>query len=154
MNNNCSYESGEIMKKSLLILLLFVVCLTGCVVVVKEKKTHPPEPDIIYVPVDGTIEEIDVIGKLSFESDRINGYKRIAARQELSDEAQDYLVQAVFGKLSFDSSKEVALMTLIENPCFSAAGRHAILSRLERLHFENSKTRILKAINERSEIRE
>jgi hypothetical protein len=142
------------MKKTLLILLLFVVWLTGCVVVVKEEKTHPPKPDIIYVSAEATIEEIDVISKLSFESDRLNGYKRIAARQELSDEAQAYLVQAIFGKLSFESSKEVALMTLIENPCFSAAGRHAILSRLERLHFENSKTRILKAINERMEIRE
>ncbi|MHC4692485.1 MAG: hypothetical protein ACYS67_07075 [Planctomycetota bacterium] len=141
------------MKKSLLVLLLFVVWLTGCIFVVKEEKTHPPKPDIIYVPADGTIEEIDVISKLSFESDRLNGYKRIAARQELSDEAQDYLVQAIFDKLSFESSKEVALMTLIENPYFSSAGRHAILSRLERLHFENSKTRILKAINERREIR-
>lgn len=142
------------MNKSLLILLLLVVLLTGCVVVVKEEKSHPPEPDIVYVPGDATIEEIDVIGKLSFESDRLNGYKRIAARQELSDEAQAYLVQAIFGKLSFESSKEAALMTLVENPCFGTAGRHALLSRLERLHFENSKTRILKAINERGEIRE
>lgn len=142
------------MKKSLLILPLFVVWLTGCIVVVKEEKTYPPKPDVIYVPVDTTIKEIDVIGKLSFESDRLNGYKRIASQPALSDAAQAYFVQAIFDKLSFDSSKEVALMTLIENPCFSAAGRQAILSRLERLHFENSKTRILKAINERGEIRE
>ena len=142
------------MKKLLLILLLFVVWLTGCIVVVKEEKTYPAKPDVVYVPADVTIEEIDVIGKLSFDSDRLNGYKRIAARPKLSDAAQDYLVQAIFDKLSFDSSKEDAIMTLIENPCFSAAGRHAILSRLESFHFENSKTRILKAINERGEIRE
>ena len=39
-------------------------------------------------------------------------------------------------------------MTLIENPCFSATGETAILKRLDHLHFENDRVRILKAISD------
>ena len=132
------------------ILISTFLVSTGCVVVVREEKKYPPKPDVVCVPTDAVIEEIDAVGKLSFESGRLEGYKRIAARRGLSDTAQAYLVEAIFDKLSFESSKETTLLTLIKNPCFDLAGRQAILNHLERLSFESTKTRILRAIDERT----
>jgi len=140
------------MRTLLLITMLIstLVWSTGCVVVVKEEKKYPPAPDVVCVPTDAAVEEIDAVGKLSFDSDRLNGFKRIAARRGLSDTVQAYLVEAIFDKLPFESSKEAALMTLIKNPCFSLAARQTILNHLERLSFESTKTRILRAIDKRT----
>ena len=123
---------------------------TGCVVVVKEEKKYPPPPDVVCVPTDAAVEEIDAVGKLTFESDKLQGYRRIAARHNLDETVQAYLVEVIFDKLSFESSKEAALMTLIKNPCFSLTARQAILNNLERLSFESTKARILRAIDERT----
>lgn len=138
------------MKKSLLAVGLFVsaVCLAGCLVIFSEETRGPDEPPVC-APIDETIAEIDAVSKLSFDSDRQQGYKRIAERTELSPDAQIYLVEAVFEKLSFDNAKEEVLLTLIENPSFCRAAEQAILEGLDRLAFENSKKKILKAIGER-----
>ena len=140
------------MRTLLLAAMLITTLLwsTGCVVVVKEEKKYPPPPDVVCVPTDAAVEEIDAVGKLSFESDKLEGYRRIAARHNLDDTVQAYLVEAIFDKLSFESSKEAALMTLIKNPCFSLAGRQAILNHLERLSFDSTKSRILRAIDKRT----
>ena len=131
-------------------LLLAAFWLTGCIVVVHDEKRHPPhEPDVGCVPADGIIEEIDAVGKLSFEPSRRDAYMRIARRPGLSDAAQEHLVSAVFDNLSFEPSKRDVLMALISNPCFSPAGRQAILSQLDRLSFEPTKTEILEAISRR-----
>jgi hypothetical protein len=130
-------------------MVLAALWLTGCVVVVHDEKRHPRKPDVICVPVDGMIEEIDAAGKLSFEPSRRDAYKRIAKRPGLSDAAQEHLVSAVFDNLSFEPSKRDVLMTLISNPCFSPAGRKAILTQLDRLSFEPMKSEILEAISRR-----
>ena len=132
------------------ILILAALWLAGCVVVVHEDKKHPRrEPDVICVPVDGMIEEIEAAGKLSFEPHRRDAYMRIARRPSLHDEAQEHLVNAVFDNLSFEPMKRDVLMTLISNPCFSPAGRKAILTQLDRLSFEPTKAEILEAIGRR-----
>ncbi len=96
-----------------------------------------------------TIEEINAAGKLSFDTHRRDAYMRIAKRPELSDAAQVHLVKAVFKNLSFEHFKRDVLMALISNPCFSPAGRQAILTQLDRLFFEPTKTEILEAISRR-----
>lgn len=126
-------------------LVLAVVVLNGCIVIVREE-TVPP--CIEYPPADETIEEIDAIGKLSFDSDRHSAYERIAAREGLSESSQAYLVEAVFENLSFESAKVDVLLMLIENPSFSPVGRTAILSQLDRLSFESNKRKIIEAMNE------
>ena len=140
------------MKRVLLnpMLLLAAFWLTGCIVVVHDEKRHPPhEPHVSRVPADGTIEEIDAVGKLSFEPSRRDAYMRIARRPGLSDAAQEHLINAVFDNLSFEPSKRDVLMALISNPCFSPAGRQAILTQLDRLSFEPTKAEILEAISRR-----
>ncbi|MHC4070182.1 MAG: hypothetical protein ACYSR8_11540 [Planctomycetota bacterium] len=140
------------MKRVLLnpVMILAAIWLTGCTVVVHEHKSHPPhEPDVIHVPADGVIEEINAAGKLSFDPHRRDAYMRIAKRPDLSDAAQVHLVNAAFDNLSFEPMKRDVLMALISNPCFSPAGRQAILTQLDKLSFEPTKTEILEAISRR-----
>ena len=138
------------MNKSLLVVGLFVsaIYLGGCIVIVDEETRDPSRPGA-YSPDDETIAEIDAVGKLSFDSDRKQGYKRIAAREGLSAEAQVHLVEAALGRLSFDNAKESVLLTLIANPDFSSAAERTILDKLDKLAFASSKKRILKAISDR-----
>jgi hypothetical protein len=135
------------MNRSLLVvgLLVSAICLGGCIVIVDEE-TRRPRP---YRPDDETIAEIDAVGKLSFDSDRKQGYERIAAREGISAEAQVHLVEAALGKLSFDNAKEDVLLTLIENPDFCSATERTILEKLDKLAFSSSKKGILKAISDR-----
>ena len=133
------------MKNSLIVvgLVVSVLCVGGCVVFVSEETRRTRGGS------DATIAEIDAVGKLSFDSERKDGYERIAERQGLSPGAQVHLVEAVLGKLSFDNAKEQVLLTLIENPDFCSVAEREILERIDRLAFESSKKKILKAISDR-----
>ena len=133
------------MKNSLIVveLVASVLCVGGCVIFVgEETRGHRGGSD-------ATIAEIDAVGKLSFDSERKDGYERIAERQGLSPGAQVHLVEAVLGKLSFDNAKEQVLLTLIENPGLCTAAEREILERIDRLAFESSKKKILKAMSDR-----
>jgi hypothetical protein len=140
------------MKKNLLALTLMVLaaCLAGCIVIVDEEtrgpKGRPPGPP---EPTERTIAEIDAVSKLTFDSDKQQGYKRIAARAGISPDAQVHLVEATFARLVFDNSKEDLILTLIGNPSFSEAAEQAILKNLDRLPFDNTKQKILRAISAR-----
>jgi hypothetical protein len=140
------------MKKSFLAVTLIAsaVCLAGCLVIVdeetrgpKDRHSGPPEP------TERTIAEIDAVSKLAFDSDKREGYKRIAGRAGISPDAQVYLVEATFAKLVFDNAKEDVLLTLIGNPSFSDAAEQVILENLDRLPFDNTKQKILRAISAR-----
>jgi len=138
------------MKKSFLAvgLLVLWISLQGCVVVVDEEQRHSREPRR-HLPADGTIAEIDAVGKLVLDSHKRDGYERIAGRDNLGPEAQIHLVKAVFDNLALESSKENVLLTLIHNPSFCPAGERAILQRLDKLALESDKRNILNAISER-----
>jgi hypothetical protein len=134
-------------------LLGFAICLGGCLVIVNEETNEPGRPERPsrnnVSHNDGVIAEIDAVGKLTFDRDREQGYKRIAARKGLSARGQTHLVEAVFSKLSFDNAKVDVLLTLIANPDFSSAAETSILEKLDKLAFANSKKTILKAISDR-----
>ena len=134
------------MKSGLIVvgLAVSVFCLGGCLLVV-----HDETQDHGRGSAGAPIAEIDAVGKLSFDSERKAGYERIARREGLSSKAQVYLVKAVLDKLSFDNAKEQVLLTLISNPDFSGAAEREILENIDRLAFESSKKKILKAISDR-----
>ena len=134
------------MRKSILVLVLtgFVIGLYGCIIIDVDEKSGS-----CSYPKDDTIVEIDAVGKLSFENDKLEAYKRIAGREGLNANGQIHLVCAAYKKLDFENSKEDVLMTLINNPGFCSAGKRAILDGLDNLSFENTKQKILKAISER-----
>ena len=139
------------MNKNFLIVGFFTLTmfLNGCFVIVEEETRGPGRPET-HLP-DDTIAEIDAVSKLPFDSDREDGYKRIAARRGLSAKAQVHLVEAALGKLSFDNAKEDVLLTLIANPDFSRAAERVILEKIDKLAFPSSKKRILKAISDRKD---
>lgn len=138
------------MKKSFLAVGVFVlsICLQGCLVIVDEEQEHSRGPTR-HLPQDGTIAEIDAIGKLALESHKRDAYGKIAGRDPLGPEAQIHLVKAVFDNLALESSKEDVLLTLIHNPSFCPAGERAILDRLDMLALESDKRNILNAISRR-----
>lgn len=130
--------------------MVLAACLSGCLVIVDDETRSPKErPGGPPEPTERTIAEIDAVGKLAFDSDKRQGYKRIAGRVGISPDAQVYLVTAVFARLVFENAKEDVLLTLISNPSFSDAAEQVILEKLDRLPFENSKQKILKAISAR-----
>ncbi len=135
------------MKRHLLIagLLLMTVAGAGCIVIDVEEG-YSCEPATVESR-ETTVQEIDAIGRLGFEDDRHRGFKRIAERSDLSDDVQVHLIEATFEKLGFEVSRTDVLLALVNNPCFSSAGETALLERLDRLGFEDSKRRILEAIN-------
>jgi hypothetical protein len=137
-------------------LAVMTVAGTGCIVVHTEKDERPrprssraTRPLEEARPQDITIAEIDAVRKLSFDNDRQSAYGRIAERENLSDEAQVYLVEAVFKNLSFEKAKVDVLLTLVNNRTFSQAAKGAILDRLDGLSFEKDKSQILEAMAKR-----
>jgi hypothetical protein len=130
-------------------MLLTALWLAGCTVVVHEEQRHPRKPDVVHAPPDSVIQEIDAVGKLTFEPHKRDAYMRIAKRPDLHDEAQEHLVNAVFDNLSFEPWKRDVLLAIISNPNLGPAGRQAILSQLDRLSFEPYKRDILEAISRR-----
>jgi hypothetical protein len=152
----CGYED-KTMNRNLMFagLLGFAICLGGCLVIVDEETNEPGRPERSSrnnaSHNDGVIAEIDAVGKLTFDSDREQGHKRIAARKGLSVRGQTHLVEAVFSKLSFDNAKVEVLLTLIANPGFSRAAERTILEKIDKLAFPISKKTVLKAISDRKE---
>ena len=135
------------MRKWLLVAGLagLMVWLNGCIVIDTEKtestcRTEVAEPETV------TIREIDAVGKLSSDSNREDGYKRIARRHGLSTAAQVHLIEAVFENLSRDSAKEKVLLTLIHNRCFRSEAKTAILDRIDGLARESSREKVMDAM--------
>ena len=118
------------------------ICMQGCILVHTEK-------EYVCEQHGATVNEMEAVGKLRLETSRRDGYERIAQRQDLSDAEQVHLVNAATRRLVLETSRVDVLLTLIENPCFSAAGEAAIFKRLDRLVLETSKVNILEAISER-----
>jgi hypothetical protein len=139
------------MRKGLSITFVAVssALIVGCAVIVSEQEKYPDDTRVEYPSPDEETDEIDAVGKMAFDSDRHEAYRRIAARHGLTEPAQVYLVEAVFDNLSFESAKQDVLLTLISNPGFSRAAERAILGRLDELGFESNKRKILKAVSER-----
>jgi hypothetical protein len=130
------------MKISLIVFALFVSAswLGGCAIFVDKGAEGP---------ADVTIAEIDAVSKLSFASERKEGYERIAAREGLAARAQVRLIEAILDNLAHDSAKQEVLLTLIANPDFSSAAEREVLEQIDRLAFESSKRKILKAMSDR-----
>ena len=130
------------MKISLIVFALFVsaLLLGGCTLFV-DKGTEGSE--------DATVAEIDAVSKLSFASERKEGYERIAVREGLTARAQVRLIEAILDNLAHDSAKQEVLLTLIANPNFSGAAERKIQGQLDKLAFESTKKRILQAISDR-----
>jgi hypothetical protein len=139
-------------------LLLSGVLLSGCVVSVgggSHSRHERPKGSAPVVVVGNTedaalMAEIDAAGKLSFDSGRVAALQNIASRPALDSAAQVHLVNAAFERLEFEASKLQVLMTLIQNPALSPAGKEAIFRQIDRLEFDGSKRQVIDAIQQRA----
>jgi hypothetical protein len=124
-----------------------VIWAQGCLVICTED-TPDDEPSVIVVEADRTTREIDAVRALSFEQQRKDAYMRIAAREDLSEAAQIRLVEAAYKHLSFEQNRVDLLLAIIANPSFCPEAEATILNQLSRLHFEQHRSRVLRAISE------
>lgn len=97
---------------------LVLMLAGGCVV-------HPKGP---HGPACPTIESATHI--LEYPSYRLTMLKQVAARQDLSQHEQTYLVNAIFMG-GFSSQVADTLITLIHNPCGTAETRQQIRAKLK-----------------------
>jgi hypothetical protein len=133
-----------------LVLVSLGFVLTGCVIVSEEDTpvvTRPPSPEA------ATLAEIDAAGKLSFDNSRGDALKSIARRPTLSPNAQVYLVETVFRRLSFENSRMSVFKTLIENEAFSNAAKQRLLGNISKLSFDSDRAALLRMISERGELK-
>jgi hypothetical protein len=149
MSGDLWFEGKDMRTCALLAVLVLATGWTGGCLVIHSEKTSSPKSQSVE-PEDVTIREIDAVGKLAFDNNRREAYKGIAGRPGLTDGAQVHLVEAALGCLAFEDAKVDVLRTLIHNPCFSPAAKAAVLERLDRLAFEDSRRKILDAISKNS----
>jgi hypothetical protein len=127
-----------------------VLLLTGCVGVVIGRQSPPPAPTMPLNAADAaTVAEIDAAARLTFDNQKLESLKQIAQRRELSPVAQLSLVDAGYSCLTFDNQKVDLLRAIIANPGFGDSARHAVVSQLNNLSFDNHRQEILRLINQR-----
>ena len=117
-------------------------------------RSQPPEVRAESVEAadasdNATLAEIDAAAQLNFEQNRVPLFNQIAARPNLTADAQLHLVEAIFKNLNFENNQLEVLLKLVANPSFSPSAKEKILKNLNRLNLENHKQSLLDAINRR-----
>jgi hypothetical protein len=139
-------------KLPFIALILLAAGLTGCVGVSigSRRPPDPSAPPVMLASADAaTVAEIDAAARLSFDSSRLQVLSRIAKRGDLSPAAQVHLVNVGYRSLSFEDSKVALLRSVIANPAFCDTTRHAIVTQLGSLSFDNNKQAVLNELNNR-----
>src|ERR1051325_1471684 len=85
-----------------------ILLLAGCTVNIQhpapETAPTPAPPPVAYSP-SSTIKEIDAAAPRNFESSRLSALAGIAQRRGLSPRQQVHLVDTVYQRMDFESSK-------------------------------------------------
>jgi hypothetical protein len=145
----------KISLKSLLVgisSLVMMVVLTGCVVAIGSGSRPPGEPPPVVVTDSAdaaTIAEIDAAARLNMDNSRTAALAQIAERPGLSVPVQVHLVNVTYRTLTFDNNRTHVLTKVIARSDFGDATRHAIVSQLGKLKFDNNQQQILEQINAR-----
>jgi hypothetical protein len=102
------------MRKIILVVLLIgsAFALTGCVTVTGNTVTPPGEVRVYHT---STMNDIDVVSNLSDQA-KVDGYKAIARRPNLTQAERDYLVEAVKKDSLSQEQKDEILLVLLNNP--------------------------------------
>ena len=145
-------------------LALVATSLSGCLSIDFFPHHSPPTPPAPAAPeyVPGApvsansvaIAEIDAAGNLTFENSKAEALKAIAGRASLPVGAQIHLIHRTFSRLDFEPSKVAVLQVLIKNPGFANAAKQTLLAQLAKFAFENNKTTLLAALNERGDLKD
>ena len=137
-------------------LLLIGLGLSGCVVAIggkHESSPQPPPPPPAVVVTDSTdaatMAEIDAARRLDFDNARTEALSHIAERKALAVPVQVHLINVTYRNLDFENNKVLLLGKMIARPDFCDATRHAVVSQLNKLSFDNNRQALLQQINER-----
>ncbi|MDH4203661.1 MAG: hypothetical protein OEV87_12325 [Phycisphaerae bacterium] len=91
------------------------VLQSGCIVV-SSNKSCPPAKECAKTPqVSATIAEIDAAGKLHTDSAKLEVYRVIARKPNLTEQERIYLLNVAQRELHTDTAKKEVLMILINN---------------------------------------
>ncbi|MDD5064435.1 MAG: hypothetical protein PHQ35_06725 [Phycisphaerae bacterium] len=108
------------MKAILVVLLISsAFVLNGCVTVTGN--TVKAEGSEIQVYRTSAMNDVDVVSNLSDQA-KVDGYKAIAARTDLTQAERDYLVQAVKKDSLDQKQKDEILLVLLNNPTVGSGG--------------------------------
>lgn len=113
---------------------------------VQKKKTPKPGRPL-PAEIQTTIADIDAVGNDSSLWTKQKNYKKIASRNNLSEECQHHLTHALLDNLLSETAKEDVLITLINNPSFMPSTEKIIIKRLDNFITQSSKQRILSVIS-------
>ncbi len=107
-----------------------------------------------HYPADdrATMAEIDAAADLMMESSRESSLKNIAARPNLSADAQVYLVRRSLDELMMESSRESVIVTLINNPGFVSEAKMAILENMDEFMMESTRREVMDRLNRRGHV--
>ena len=105
------------MRKSVFVSVLCVLSIlfSGCIVVSSNKSCPPPKECPKTPHISATIAEIDAAGKLHTDSAKLEVYRVIARRPNLTEQERVYLLNAAQRELHTDTAKKEVLMILINN---------------------------------------
>lgn len=92
------------------------------------------------------VSVIEAISKIESNSTKRRLYIAIAKRDDLNDQGQIALVNSAFDTLFSETAVEDVIITMIQNPNFSDAGKEAIIKRVDDFFSDSSKKRILGAL--------
>lgn len=99
-----------------------------------------------------TLKEIDAAAEMMMENSREESLKNIAARPNLSADAQVRLVHVALNELMMENSRKSVILTLIDNPYFISDGKMAILENMGGLMMESSRRDVMEALNRRGHV--
>ena len=106
------------MKKAAFLSVLYVlpILLGGCIVV-SSNKTHPPQKQECRTasPSSATIAEINAARALNTDSGRLEIYKAIAKRGNLTEQERIHLIEESKRNLHTDSARKAVLLILVNN---------------------------------------
>lgn len=128
------------------------LALTGCVIAIggTRKSEHAAPPVVITDSADAaTIAEIDAAAQLNMDNGRTHALAQIAERPALSPAVQVHLINVAYRCLDFENNKVHVLSIIIGRADFGDATRHAIVSQLNKLSFDNNRQHLLGRINDR-----
>lgn len=128
--------------------LIFAVVLTSllfaaCSVSIRSGSSSCSSDYPVPAVASTTIDEINVIAGLSFDSEKEKLLCNVADRPTPTPAEQSHLVHTAMHRLSFDSGRQNVLKHLIRNPAFSQEAKDAIFADISRLSFDSAKSAII-----------
>lgn len=140
------------MRTSLPAVLLPIAVAAGCIVAIGDGGSNGSLVDDHFAATSthGTrCSEIAVAAGVDFSAERSDALESIAARGDMTEHEQLFLLDALVAGDGFSGDDTDVLVTLAHNPALADATRNAIAMRIDELDlFSSDRARVAKALSE------